>query len=84
MAVEDVQEPVSPIQSAEINVTGLRRIPGKIPKTALLILMVEVSAFTCFARDVTNSDLAGREIHLLWAQRSHPELHQVSQPRSPR
>ena len=29
-------------ESAQMDVTGLRRVPGAIPKTALLILLVEV------------------------------------------
>jgi hypothetical protein len=30
------------IRAAEMDVSGLRRVPGSIPKTALLILVVEV------------------------------------------
>ena len=30
------------VKSTEMDVSGLRRIPGRIPKTALIILLVEV------------------------------------------
>lgn len=58
---------------------GLRRVPDKMPKIALLILVVEVRrlghSLGKHLRFLTETHVARREVHILWVEWSYPKLH---------
>lgn len=60
---------------------GLRRVPDKLPKVALLILAVEVRLDIRFglgwAISTDECCTARRTIYVFWSLRSYPELHKV-------
>jgi hypothetical protein len=66
------------VHVADSEWASLRRVPDKLPKIALLILAVEVSVHIPYNDASLTQNVAGRTLYILWSQRTHPELHQVS------
>lgn len=70
---------VFPVQNPH---SGLRRVPGKFPKVALLILIVEVRFLPSLKPLDTEHEPVRRTIHVFRSQRAIAKLHQVSLSRS--